>query len=174
MLNPVFSDPQAGSGDSWVAHNSWVDDAENNDERIDVKVVLRDEAASLDGLSSDYGLFVYQNQTAPMPIIRNAELILIRAEALAQRNNAGDLDAAEDDLNIIRNNAGLPDFNRGIGGQAEVIDEMLNQRRYELFFEGHRWIDMRRYDRLDELPLDRTEDNVWESFPLPENENIGS
>ncbi|MCH2449816.1 MAG: RagB/SusD family nutrient uptake outer membrane protein [Gracilimonas sp.] len=84
------------------------------------------------------------------------------------------LDAAEDDLNIIRNNAGLPDFNRGIGGQAEVIDEMLNQRRYELFFEGHRWIDMRRYDRLDELPLDRTEDNVWESFPLPENENIGS
>ena len=91
MLNPVFSDPQAGSGDSWVAHNSWVDDAENNDERIDVKVVLRDEAASLDGLSSDYGLFVYQNQTAPMPIIRNAELILIRAEALAQRNNAGDL-----------------------------------------------------------------------------------
>lgn len=174
MLNPVFSDPQAGSGDSWVAHNSWVDDAEDNDQRIFEKVVERNETASLDGLSSEYGLFVYQDQTAPMPIIRNAELILIKAEALAQRNNAGDLDAAEDELNIIRANAGLADFDRNGGGQEAVINEMLNQRRYELFFEGHQWVDMRRYDRLNELPLDRAGDDVWNSFPIPENENIGS
>lgn len=175
QLNPVFADPNAGSGDSWVAHPSWVAEAETGDERIDEKVVLRDETASLDGLSSDYGLFVYQTQTAPFPIIRNAELLLMRAEALARRNNPGDLDAAEDDINVIRNAAGLGDFDRGIiGGQAAVIDEMLRQRRYELFFEGHRWIDMRRYDRLNELPLDREGDNVWVSFPIPENENIGS
>lgn len=172
QLNPVFADPNAGSGDSWVAHPSWVADAEAGDERVDNKVVLRDEEASLDGLSSNYGLFVYQSQDAPFPIIRNAELLLLRAEALAQRNNAGDLDDAEDDLNVIRNAAGLPDFDRGTGGQAAVIDEMLRQRRYELFFEGHRWIDMRRYDRLDDLPIDRAGDNVWESFPIPENENI--
>lgn len=172
LLNQVFADPQAGSGDSWVAHNSWVEDAEAGDLRVDQKVQLRDEPAALDDLSSDYGLFVYQTQTAPMPIIRNAELLLIRAEALAQRNNAGDLDAAEDDLNVIRSAAGLGTFSRGTGGQAEVIDEMLNQRRYELFFEGHRWVDMRRYDRLDELPIDRPDDNVWVSFPIPENENI--
>jgi hypothetical protein len=172
LLNQVFADPQAGSGDSWVAHNSWVEDAEAGDLRVDQKVQLRDEPATLDDLSSDYGLFVYKTQTAPMPIIRNAELLLIRAEALAQRNNAGDLDAAEDDLNIIRSAAGLGPFSRGTGGQAEVIDEMLNQRRYELFFEGHRWIDMRRYNRLDELPIDRPGDNVWVSFPIPENENI--
>jgi hypothetical protein len=172
QLNPVFADPNAGSGDSWVAHPSWVADAEAGDERVDNKVVLRDEEASLDGLSSNYGLFVYQSQDAPFPIIRNAELLLLRAEALAQRNNAGDLDDAEEDLNVIRNAAGLSDFDRGTGGQAAVIDEMLRQRRYELFFEGHRWIDMRRYDRLDDLPIDRAGDNVWESFPIPENENI--
>lgn len=173
LLNPVFADPNAGSGDSWVAHPDWVADAEAGDQRVDNKVVLRDEEASLDGLSSNYGMFVYQSQTAPFPIIRNAELILLRAEALAQRNDPGDLDAAEDDLNVIRNAAGLGDFDRGItGGQAEVIDEMLRQRRYELFFEGHRWIDMRRYDRLDQLPIDRQGDNVWVSFPIPENENL--
>ena len=172
LLNQVFADPQAGSGDSWVAHNSWVENAEAGDLRVDQKVQLRDEPAALDDLSSDYGLFVYQTQTTPMPIIRNAELLLIRAEALAQRNNAGDLDAAENDLNVIRTTAGLGNFSRGTGGQAEVIDEMLNQRRYELFFEGHRWVDMRRYDRLDELPIDRPDDNVWVSFPIPENENI--
>ncbi|NGP77689.1 RagB/SusD family nutrient uptake outer membrane protein [Balneolaceae bacterium YR4-1] len=172
QLNPVFADPNAGSGDSWVAHPSWVADAEAGDERVDNKVVLRDEEASLDGLSSNYGLFVYQSQTAPFPMIRNAELILLRAEALAQRNNAGDLDDAEDDINVIRDAAGLSDFDRGLGGQDAVIDEMLRQRRYELFFEGHRWIDMRRYDRLDQLPIDRAGDNVWESFPIPENENV--
>lgn len=172
LLNPVFADPNAGSGDSWVAHPSWVADAEAGDERVDIKVVLRDETATLDDLSSDYGLFVYQTQTAPFPIIRNAELLLLRAEALAQRDDPGDLDAAEDDLNVIRNAAGLGDFDRGTGGQAEVIDEMLRQRRYELFFEGHRWIDMRRYDRLDDLPIDRQGDNVWVSFPIPENENL--
>jgi hypothetical protein len=28
---------------------------------------------------------------------------------------------------------------------------MLTQRRYSLWGEGHRWVDMRRYDRLDEI-----------------------
>lgn len=172
QLNPMFADPNAGTGDSWVAHPSWVADAEPGDERIDEKVTQRNNTASLDDLSSDYGISIYDEQDSPVPIIRNAELILLRAEALAQRNQSGDLDDAEDDINVIRNAAGLGDFDRGAGGQAEVIDEMLHQRRYELFFEGHRWIDMRRYDRLDELPLDRTGDNVWEKFPIPENENI--
>ena len=100
---------------------------------------------------------------------------LLRAEALANRNNAGDLQAAEDDINVIRNAAGLGDFDTGVpADQTAIIDEMLRQRRYELFMEGHRWIDMRRYDRLDQLPIDRPGDNVWLQFPIPENENVGS
>jgi hypothetical protein len=45
------------------------------------------------------------------------------------------------------------------------------QRRYSLYAEGHRWIDMRRYDRLDELPTDRPEDDVFVQFPIPLTEN---
>lgn len=175
QTNPIFADPQSGAGDSWVAHPSWRADAEAGDERIDEKIVLRNTTASLDGLTSDDGLNVYKSQTAPIPIIRNAELVLLRAEALANRNNAGDLQAAEDDINVIRNAAGLGDFDTGVpADQAAIIDEMLRQRRYELFMEGHRWIDMRRYDRLGQLPIDRAGDNVWEQFPIPENENVGS
>lgn len=170
--NPLFADPQSGAGDSWVAHPSWRADAEGGDQRVTDKIADRTTTASLDGLTSDDGLSVYKSQTASIPIIRNAELLLLRAEALAQRDGAGDLDAAESDLNVIRNAAGLTDYSRGAGGQADVIDEMLNQRRYELFFEGHRWIDMRRYDRLSQLPIDRTGDNVWVNFPIPENENV--
>ncbi|MGD8426729.1 MAG: RagB/SusD family nutrient uptake outer membrane protein [Balneolaceae bacterium] len=171
QTNPVFADPNAGSGDSWVAHPSFVADAEAGDTRVDEKVQLRTSTASLDGLSSDYGLAVYDSQTTPIPIIRNAELILLRAEALINRNTGSDLSDATDRLNIIRNAAGLPDYS-GAQTQTALIDEMLNQRRYELFFEGHRWIDMRRYGRLDDLPLDRAGDNVWESFPIPEEENL--
>ncbi|MDR8392809.1 RagB/SusD family nutrient uptake outer membrane protein [Aliifodinibius sp. S!AR15-10] len=169
--NPVFADPQAGSGDSWVAHPSFVADAENGDARVDEKVELRESEAALDGLSSNYGLAVYDSPTASIPIIRNAELILLRAEALINRNQGSDLDDAEDLLNIVRNAADLPDYS-GSTTQAALTNEMLNQRRYELFFEGHRWIDMRRYDRLDNLPIDRSGDNVWISFPIPEAENV--
>ena len=48
-----------------------------------------------------------------------------------------------------------------------LIDELLRQRRYSLLFEGHYWIDMRRYDRLDQLPKDRANDVVHALFPIP-------
>ena len=173
LLNPVFANPQAGAGDSWVVHPSFVADAEEGDNRVvGNKAILRESEATLDGLSSKYGLFVYKTQTAPFPIIRNAELLLIRAEGNIN-GSTPNFAAAVQDLNVIRNAAGLPDYTGPLTQEA-LNDEMLRQRRYELFFEGHRWIDMRRYDRLDELPLDREGDNVWVSFPLPETENVGS
>lgn len=178
LLNPVFANPQAGAGDSWIVHPSFVADAETGDNRVvGNKAIERVDSnndpnpATLDGLTGAYGLFVYKTQTAPFPIIRNAELILLRAEALIDRNQGTDLADAEDLLNIIRNNAGLADYS-GATTQPALTDEMLRQRRYELYFEGHRWVDMRRYGRLGQLPLDRSGDNVWESFPLPESENL--
>jgi hypothetical protein len=47
---------------------------------------------------------------------------------------------------------------------------MLYERRYSLFFEGHRRIDVRRYDQLNTLPLERPGDDVWDEFPLPVSE----
>ena len=56
--------------------------------------------------------------------------------------------------------------------QPALITEMLNQRRFSLFCEGHhRWIDMRRYDLLSQLPLDRPDDDVWDKFPIPLTEH---
>jgi hypothetical protein len=72
-------------------------------------------------------------------------------------------------INKIRNGHDLPDYG-GAVTQAALIDEMLEQRRYSLFFEGHRWLDLRRYDTLNTLPTDRPDDDVWSSFPLPSTE----
>ncbi|MDP4247858.1 MAG: RagB/SusD family nutrient uptake outer membrane protein, partial [Bacteroidota bacterium] len=48
--------------------------------------------------------------------------------------------------------------------------ELLYERRYSLYYEGHRWIDMRRYGLLGQLPIDRPGDDVWSEFPLPVSE----
>ena len=169
MLNPVYQDPLGvTSGNAWVVHPSFVAEAESGDQRVAEKVFTRAEPLTLDNLSSPHVLYLFKSPADPMPIIRNEELLLIRAEA---RIHTGDLNGAVTDLNRIRQAAGLPAYTGPVTVTA-LINEMLHQRRYALFGEGHRWIDMRRYGRLDELPIDRPGDNVWEQFPLPASENL--
>jgi hypothetical protein len=164
ILNPAYF-PQNQNGEVRLTHPSYVTNLQPNDDRIN-KATLRDEPAANSGLSSDRDVWVYTSSTAPIPIIRNEELILIYAEAKIQTN---DLAAATTALNVIRKGHGLGNY-AGAQTQAALIDEMLYERRYSLFFEGHRWVDMRRYNRLDQLPVDRPEDDVWEAFPLPSTE----
>ncbi|MGH8545812.1 MAG: RagB/SusD family nutrient uptake outer membrane protein, partial [Gammaproteobacteria bacterium] len=125
-------------------------------------------AAPLQGLTSDLQFTpLYPSPFAPVPIIRNEELILLRAEA---NIGLGDVVAAAEDINFIRvNSGGLAE--RGDLMAANILDELLDQKRYSLLFEGgHRWIDMRRYGKLGELPLDRPGDVVHAAFEIPIDE----
>lgn len=161
QLNSAFF-PQNQNGEVRLAHPSYAADIEEGDDRI-AKATLRNAPASSGGVSSDRDVWVYTTSTAPIPLIRNEELILIYAEANIQSNN---LDAGVSALNVIRNGHGLGNYS-GELTQSALITEMLNQRRYSLFFEGHRWIDMRRYNRLSQLPADRPGDLVWDAMPIP-------
>jgi starch-binding outer membrane protein, SusD/RagB family len=158
--------PQNSSGETRVAQPSFITDAAPGDTRLS-KVSKRDQNAFVDGLSSDYDVWVYKTNTDPMPIIRNEELILIYAEAQAQSNNSTEAIKA---IDRVRTAAGLVNYS-GATDAASLINEILVQRRYSLYAEGHRWIDMRRYDRLGQLPIDRTGDDVWVEFPRPATEN---
>ena len=120
----------------------------------------------LDGLSGDHQVTVYSSNTAPASMQRNEELVLIAAEA----NIGSDNGAAVDYINAVRQANGLAAYSGGMS-DAELEDELLYQRRYSLFGEGHRWIDLRRYNRLDEIPLDRAGDTVHTQFPRPASEN---
>ena len=165
LLNPAFI-AQNQSGEVRVAHPSYATDITPGDDRIG-KATLRTSAASQSGLSSNRDVWVYTSNTAPIPIIRNEELILIYAEAKIQQNAFPDAIVA---LNRIRIGHGIAPYAGGVT-QAALINEMLRQRRYSLFYEGHRWVDVRRYNMLNTLPLDRAGDDVWDKFPLPQNEN---
>ncbi|HLS12494.1 MAG TPA: RagB/SusD family nutrient uptake outer membrane protein [Flavobacteriaceae bacterium] len=80
-------------------------------------------------------------------VMRFAELYLIRAEAFAKSGNA---QAALDDLNIIRNRAGLSNWTTT--DITDIEQAVLDERRRELFSEwGHRWLDLRRFGVIDEV-----------------------
>ncbi|UKJ07376.1 RagB/SusD family nutrient uptake outer membrane protein [Solitalea lacus] len=169
LLNLFFTAPNS-TGEVRPAHPSFLSDAqaagEGNDGRLS-KILLRTSPVSSDGLTATHDVAVYKNNTSPIPIIRNEELILIYIEANIQTNAFPNAILA---LNRIRTSYNLLPY-AGAVTQGALLTEMLKQRRYSLFIEGHRWVDMRRYNRLGELPLDRTGDNVWNCFPIPFPEN---
>jgi hypothetical protein len=167
QLNPMFF-PQNSSGETRVVQPSFITNAAPGDTRLS-KAPQRTAPTTQDGLTSNYDFFVYKTNIDKIPIIRNEELLLIFAEAKAQVGGAANLDGAVTAINNIRHAANLPNYS-GAVTQPALIDEMLNQRRYSLFGEGHRWIDMRRYNRLNTLPIDRPGDDVWQEFPRPATE----
>jgi hypothetical protein len=164
QLNPMYI-PKNQSGEVRVAHASFAADIKAGDDRIN-KASLRNSTASLNGLSSDRDVWVYTSSTATLPIIRNEELILLYAEAKINTNAFPDAVVA---LNVIRLGHNLAPYAGALTTDA-LITELLYQRRYSLFYEGYRWIDLRRYNKLADLPIDRTGDDVWTEFPLPVTE----
>jgi hypothetical protein len=165
QLNPLYL-PLNNTGENRLAQPSYVTDIEPGDDRIN-KVALRNTPATQSGLTSNYDVAIFKTNVDPVAIIRNEELILIYAEAKIQTNALSDAQTA---INIIRNGHNLPNYN-GPLTQAALITEMLKQKRYSLFYEGYRWIDVRRYNLLSTLPLDRPTDHIWKQFPLPFSEN---
>ncbi len=158
--NPFFFVPGV---DNYMVHPSWVADATEGDLRLSKGT--QQDLIELDGLSGDHLVTIYDSNMSPASIIRNEELILIYAESQVGSNT----DEAVRGINLVRNAAGLNDYS-GATDNASLIDEILYQRRYSLFGEGHRWIDLRRYDRLGEIPIDRAGDQVHVQFPRPANE----
>ena len=86
-----------------------------------------------------------------IPVIRNEELVLLRAEA---NIGLGNLGAALTDINFVRTNAGnLPPL-VSLGTPAQAIAELLYNRKYSLLWEqGATWVDARRYGLLNTIPI---------------------
>ncbi|MEO1382736.1 MAG: RagB/SusD family nutrient uptake outer membrane protein, partial [Bacteroidota bacterium] len=162
IRNPLFYVP---GQDLFIAHPDFISDAETGDTRVTNKTAQLATAASLDGLSGDFQVQIYNSPSDPVAIIRNEELILIYAEAQIGSDNTEAINA----INVVRGAAGLGDYSGGTT-DADLLTEIVNQRRYALFGEGHRWIDLRRLGRLDEVDIDRSGDIVHRQFPRPVTE----
>ena len=169
ISNAQFHVPNQ-TGQEFMVHDSWIDDSTPGDARVDEKSLLFDSGTvTFDNLTADYQIAVYDSNVDPVYLIRNEELILMYAEALAASNPGEAVNA----INIIRNAHGIGDYTGPTDTNA-LITEILYQRRYSLFAEGHRLVDLRRLDRLntDNVPLDRPGDNIIPMFPTPFNEGL--
>lgn len=101
-------------------------------------------------------------------VFRLSEQYLIRAEARAKQ---GFLTGAKDDLDVIRNLAGLP--NSVAVSQQDILDAILQERRVEFFTEGgQRFFDLKRAQQLDAAlsPLKPGWNSTDALLPLPETE----
>jgi hypothetical protein len=106
-----------------------------------------------DGTSKWYYVSKYKQESSTPSsleysiIFRLAEQYLIRAEARAYQ---GDLIGAKEDLNVIRNTAGLA--NTLAISAEDIVADILKQRRFELFTEfGQRFFDLKRTGKLDQI-----------------------
>ena len=122
------------------------------------------------GVSSNLKNTLYSSATSPLAIIRNEELILIRAEA---RWFTGNKQGALDDINFVRVNSGglAPTSLTTASTDDQFITELLYNRRYSLFFEfGHRWWDARRFNRLATLDKALPTHKIFPYVPYPADE----
>ena len=152
------------------AHPSLMTDAQMNGTTVDLrytaKVTTATTAGAAQSLSSNLKFTLYPDPGSPVPVIRNEELILLKAEALFF---TGDVANAVAELNIVRVTAGGLAPITGTPDAATFTDELLYERRYSLLFEGgHRWIDLRRFERP--LPLDMPSHVQNVRYPFPQAE----
>lgn len=101
-------------------------------------------------------------------VLRLAEQYLIRAEA---RAHLGNIPGSQNDINVIRDRAGLAGTTAGT--KDDLLDTILMERFVELFTEqGHRWFDLKRTGKAGTIlgPIKgnwNPTDLVW---PIPERE----
>jgi hypothetical protein len=97
-------------------------------------------------------------------VLRLAEVYLIRAEARAQQSK---LEDGLKDLNVIRNRANVPSIS-AVATSDELIDKILLERRVELAYESHRWFDLIRTKKAQQV-LGITDVNKL-LLPIPRQE----
>jgi hypothetical protein len=149
------------------------------DARVGAKIVDASTPQILSGFpihgTLKYSVFLTNGQVDPaheIPILRDEELVLLRAEA---ELGLGQLGAATTDLNVTRLGSGkLKPLAPGLSADS-LLTDLLYERRYSLMWEqGTRWIDARRYGKLstsiEANPVPLTGGHVPPVMPVPESE----
>ncbi|HEY6157410.1 MAG TPA: RagB/SusD family nutrient uptake outer membrane protein [Gemmatimonadales bacterium] len=173
------------NGVTFYAHPADTADAQQQpggspDQRVLDKLATAEVVQVLGGISihgeQKFTMYFTGGKPDPnhaIPIIRNEELILLRAEAewFASAPNKAQ---AIVDLDFVRQNAGglAPTTVTIVSQDSDFVKELIYNRRYSLLWEqGSRWIDARRFNRLadiiNEVP---SFPSVPKVMPLPKAE----
>lgn len=150
-VNPVWNlAVNGGNSTSMRPKDVWRLEAEPGDQRVEYWV----EPADIQGFASALDDFNrYSARDHSIPAYLPDEMTLIRAEVAARANL---LPAALGFVNEVRTQcsstvdepvACLPPLVAGdVPTQEAMLDEILQQRRYELYLQNLRWSDLRRFN----------------------------
>ena len=182
-LNELFGvrgapSPYTGFSAAWV-DESFANSFAEEDQRKPVSILEVYINRDGDTVDIEPHVLKYFNPDGPSPgdtdtdwpVIRYADILLMYAEALNNVNN-GPNAAAYDAVNQVRARAGVGPLPAGLG-QAAFSDALLQERAWELCFEGHRWFDLRRFDQL--VPVMNAYGQPIQApkhllFPIPQRE----
>jgi hypothetical protein len=163
---------QSGYGDALAADAFF-----NTFSATDVRRALMTDATR--GSKSVKVINKYPNNiNYTIKIVRLSEVYLIAAEAAYQTNSTAQ---ALTYLNTIatRRDPAFPGY---ASAGAQLLEDILTERRKELAFEGHRYWDLQRYNRdvvrinvnnnyASNVPLIFAKDNFRRILPIPQGEN---
>lgn len=153
------------------------DSIQANDLRAS-KIVKGDTVNTPYGVASPYTspLAAPANQTGNIPLLRNAELVLLRAQAEIGLNN---LTAATTDANVVHTREGGLSPYAPFTTSRQAIDAVLYEKRYSLLLTGvQRLVDLRSYGRLGAdstgknayFAKARSADKFLSALPIPQAE----
>jgi hypothetical protein len=128
---------------------------------------------------ANYGTAVADNNN--IVVFRLAEMYLIRAEARAMLGNVSGNNSAQTDIRQLRKRANYPstkqnkwvvDTLAASVSQVQMIQLIESERRLELSYEGHRWYDLVRTGRVEQVmpPFNGNWKTAYELWPIPQRE----
>lgn len=157
-----------------VLNDQLVNSFEAGDLRRDAWIDSLEEGSQTYYFPYKYKVYATETITEHAMVLRLGEQYLIRAEARAHQ---GKLTDAIDDLDQIRNRAGLPKIintNPSIS-KSDLLLAIEQERKVEFFSEwGHRWLDLIRTSRAGEV-LGSSKISWQDSdqlYPIPESERL--
>lgn len=163
IFDLVFTDQDGSSlftftfqRDEYNVNPSLTDSFEEGDDRASLFIFTRGSDRPAKWADSD--------NANNVRILRLAEMYLIRSEAAVFRDN--NPNAGLDDLNTIRNRSGLSSI-ESFASIDDYIDAILQERRVEFNYEGHRFFDVVRLDRLGDF---FGREDFRKAFPIPRDE----
>lgn len=149
------------NGDSNFSWAKWITPSrdlinayqEEGDEIRSAESIVYYECGWSNYYPSDNYPFMYKCRSAYSSIIkyRYADVLLLKAEALIMGQTPG-LEAAAKIIDDIRKRAGLDKLVSAVRTNKDaMLNALLKERRLELAFEGQRWFDLVRLDKVEEV-----------------------
>lgn len=124
------------------------------DKEHDYRTLFFEQNPSTDSIAlvGKYYIGSHRSRVSDVLMLRNAEAYLNMAEACAMMGGQEGL--ANQYLNALRRTR-IQNYTDQTYAGEQLVNEIRNERRKELCFEGHRWFDLRRYTVSDPYPYSK-------------------